>query len=50
MFLKASKRFDSCKIFTEVNFAKINSREIFGEAPLAKIDARQMFEKKIRVN
>ena len=48
MFLKASKRFDSCKIFTEVNFAKINSREIFGEAQLANINARQMSGKNLR--
>ena len=44
-FLKANKKFDSCEIFAEVTFAKINSREIPGEAQFVNINAYQMFEK-----
>ena len=48
MFLKAKEKSDSCEIFAEVTFAKINFREVLGEAQFTKINACQMSKRNSR--
>ena len=45
MFLEATTKFSSCKVFVEVVNVKINPREILGKFQIARIYSREISEK-----